>query len=364
MSSILDPGTDNTTDPDQARLTALEAWYAALGGRSTAPANLVALGDSMIQGQGATTFARRWVARLRDGLRDRYPTTGVTGGRGFISPLGGLTGVSSAIWPTVQAGAAPIWVDSAGPKKRVWRLNSATSYTWTLQGTAVDLHYWSTGSTGHISYAVDGGGPVDLNTATGATGPGTKLRIPLCASGAHTLAIAWVSGQNYVEGVTEFDGDELAGIRVHEAGHSGISAYQWDQAPHSTEWATSVAALDPHAIVIGLGINDYAQLVSPGTFRLALIYMIAGLRAACTATAPGIVLLGYAQPNAAGLDPFAGYMRAMDLIAADDPGVCTLDLSTRMPAVLGDPFALYSDTTHFNDKGHGAAADHVLRWID
>lgn len=349
-------------DDDQKRLTALQSWYAALGGRAQSPANLVLLGDSMTQGQGATAFDRTWAARLRVGLRGRYPTTGVTGGRGFISPLGGLTGVSSAIWPTSQAGAAPIWTDSAGPKKRVWRLNSATSYTWTLQGTAVDLHYWSTGSTGHVSYSVDGGGAVDLNTATGATGPGTKLRIPLGASGAHTLTIAWVSGQNYVEGVTEFDGDELAGIRVHEAGHSGISAWQWDQVPHSTEWATSVAALSPHAIVIGLGINDFAQLVTPADFRRALVSMIADLRAVCT-NSPGFVLMGYDEPNAAGLQPFGAYYGARASIAGADAGVCSFDLSTRIPKVAGDVLGLYSDTTHFTDKGHGAAADHLLRWL-
>src|SRR5215467_6737855 len=87
---------------------ALTPWFAGLSNRLTARCNVVCLGDSVTEGvhaQGppATGFQNRWLARLADGLRARYPTQALTGGgRGFIGAAS--TGEPTFTWPTTIGG--------------------------------------------------------------------------------------------------------------------------------------------------------------------------------------------------------------------------------------------------------------------
>jgi lysophospholipase L1-like esterase len=58
---------------------ALTPWFAALSNRLSARCNVVCLGDSITEGMHAagppsTGFENRWVERLADMLRSRYPT--------------------------------------------------------------------------------------------------------------------------------------------------------------------------------------------------------------------------------------------------------------------------------------------------
>ena len=70
------------------RAQALTPWMSGLANRHYARCNVVCVGDSITEGQGADTADRRWLARLRDNLRTRFQTTGVTGGgRGFLGAV-------------------------------------------------------------------------------------------------------------------------------------------------------------------------------------------------------------------------------------------------------------------------------------
>jgi lysophospholipase L1-like esterase len=55
---------------------ALTPLSAALANRQFARCNIVALGDSITEGQHATVMDYRWLARLRDRLRSMFPVTG------------------------------------------------------------------------------------------------------------------------------------------------------------------------------------------------------------------------------------------------------------------------------------------------
>lgn len=355
------------------RARALRVFYAALADRRSNPCNIVVMGDSMTEGQGATVWGSRWVDRFRDQMRQKFPVTGVTGGVGYISTTNGLTGGSSSIFPVAHSGTVTTNSQS-GPKKRS-RAFSASGHitTWTVTGTAVDLVYWQGTGTGTVKWSVDGGATTNQSTVGGSSASGTTFRISLGTAGVHTVTVEWVSGTSYIEGLIVYNGDETTGVRVHEAGRSGFSAYQWDQVNHeaaSSAWARAVGQLNPHLLIIALGINDWAQSTANGgaagtaaDYKTYLKSLIADVRSNTTID-PSIMLLSYAAPNASPFDTaysFAQYADVCEQIAAEDAEVCTLDLGLRLPKVLGDALSLYSDTTHFTNKGHALAADLVMQ---
>ena len=86
------------------RARALRVFYAALADRRSNPCNIVVMGDSMTEGQGATVWGARWVDRFRAQMRQKFPVTGVPGGVGYISTTNGLTGGSSSIFPVAHSG--------------------------------------------------------------------------------------------------------------------------------------------------------------------------------------------------------------------------------------------------------------------
>lgn len=332
----------------------LETVRAALAARATTPFNIVCLGDSMTEGQGATAFGNRWVDVLRTTLRSRFPTAGVTGGAGLISPTNGLVSESATVFPVVNASTV-LTNSQSGPKKRNRRFTGAGQIsTWTVTGTSADIMYWQGTTTGTVKWSVDGGATTNLATAGASSAGGTMLRISLGASGVHTVAIEWVSGTSYIEGLVVYDGDETAGIRVHEAGKSGESAYNWDQVNHeaTTAWSRSVAQLNPHLVIIGLGINDFhAGTVTKAQYKSALSSMIADIRTN-TATDPTFMLIGYPKPNDTGNDPFTQFYDAMFEIADADAEIVSWDSSPWIRDSTTDTEGLYSGTTHFSDLGH------------
>lgn len=346
------------------RARALRTWFAALADRENNPANIVIVGDSMTEGQATSiVWGQRYVDRLRAGIRARYPVSGVTGGVGYISTTNGL--LDSSVFPVVHVGTVNTNSQS-GPKKRSRNFNgSGMTTTWTVTGTAIDLMYWRGTGTGTISYSIDGGAATNVDTS-GSAASGTLLRISLGSAGVHTVTVAWVSGSfNYVEGIIVYNGDETKGVRLHECGRSGISAYQWDQVNHelTSSWSRAVGvALDPDLLIIALGINDYAQLVTKAAYKSAIQSMIADIRSNTTVD-PSIMLVSFPTSSAAGLAPFSQYADAMEEIANEDPEICTAHLGAtygRMPNVSGDTLGLYSDTTHFSVKGHAMFADLLL----
>ncbi|MGC9544035.1 hypothetical protein [Streptomyces sp. UG1] len=55
---------------------ALQGFHAGLANRHFQRCNIVCIGDSITEGQGATAFANSWPSRLRQLLRARFPTDG------------------------------------------------------------------------------------------------------------------------------------------------------------------------------------------------------------------------------------------------------------------------------------------------
>jgi lysophospholipase L1-like esterase len=359
------------------RAAALQGWYAALANRHYARCNVVVLGDSITEGQGATVQERRWVARLRDRLRARLPTAGITagGGRGYLACAN--TGESSYTWPATVAGS-PATVQQ-GPKSLGYQLAStgqAITYS-SLTGDSVDVWWVQVAAGGTFSYAVDGGGAVSVSTAGSSTVDGKLTHVPLGAGGQHTLTLAWVSGNADVTGITEFWGDYSIGIHVHDAGHFGWQTSNWTGVPSGvTGPNAAIAALNPAAVIIALGVNDQFSNVASATYQASITTIISNVRAQLTAPYPPFILLMYPPRSGQGTYTYAWsqYVQAAWAVAAADTSgvgsasaVTVLDM-TLGPRMLGadvDVWGLWhvSDLVHPSDKGHALLADVVAEFL-
>ncbi|WP_151484858.1 SGNH/GDSL hydrolase family protein [Streptomyces albicerus] len=350
----------------------LMGWHAALANRHYARANIVCIGDSITEGHGTDSFARTWPARLQQLLRSRFPTDGSPkGGRGFIGAIS--TGSTSFTWPATVTGG-PANNDDWGPKRLIPMLDAAApadrvAYA-ALQGTAVDIMWVRDVAGGNFQWRVDGGAWTTVATG-GAQQDGMLTRVTLGASGAHSLDIEANSAgfQAFVSGVIEYDGDENAGITVHDCGHFGWDTSFWiSVATTSTTWPSAISALNPHLIVIMLGANDQFLNNDPAVFQSNLVSLISSLRGAALAPNPfpPILLAMHAARGGSFTYPWSDYVGAAHNVAAADALVTVLDLTLgpRLPGQAESPnHGLYFDTAHLSNKGCSYVADRIADFI-
>jgi lysophospholipase L1-like esterase len=372
-----------TTERLQAA-QALTPFRAALGNRASARCNVVCVGDSITEGQHATSETLRWLACLRVALRSRFPFTGQpAGGRGFIGCSNTSTIGESFTWPVTKAGSPSIV--NQGPKggdgsaSAAYQLNATgQSFTFSLNGDSADIMWVQVGFGGTFSWQVDSGATTNVSTNGGSTADGKITHISLGSAGAHTLKLAWVSGNATVDGVTEYNGDLSAGIQVHDCGHFGWTSSSWVTSLGGGTVAgpaAAVAALNPAAVVISLGVNDQFANTAPATFGSNLQTIISGLKARLTSPYPSFILNMY--PPRTGQSgytfPWSQYVAAAWAVAAADtsgPGgtsvVTVMDFTQgpRLPGADTDVYSVWQsgDNVHPSNLGHQAIAD-TLTWF-
>ncbi len=370
--------------PSPAQQTqALTPWFAGLSGRLSARCNIVCLGDSVTEGVHAlgppsTGFQNRWLARLSDALRARYPTEGLTGGgRGFIGAAS--TGELTFSWPTTIAGS-PATASTSGPKAKFVQLGATgQSITFSLTGDSADIMWTQASFGGTFSWAVDTGTATNVPTNGSGTIDGKLTHIPLGPAGPHTLGLSWVSGKSNIDGVIEYNGDYSRGISVHDAGHYGWQSSNWMSAlgsGASSGPAGGIAALSPAAVIISLGSNDQYSAVPPGTFQSRLQAIIAAIQARLATPYPSFVLCMFpARAGQSGYTyPWSQYVAAAYNVAAADtsgPGgtsvvtVMDFTLVTTMPGADGDSYGFWQpgDLVHPSNKGHQMIADCLTAFL-
>lgn len=362
---------------------ALTPWFAGLSNRLTARCNVVCLGDSVTEGvhaQGppSTGFQNRWLARLADGLRARYPTQALTGGgRGFIGAAS--TGEPTFTWPTT-IGGGPATGTTSGPKAKFVQLGaSGQSISVTLTGDSADIMWTQAGFGGTFSWSVDGGAATNVSTNGNGTVDGRLTHIPLGAAGSHRLVLSWVSGKVNIDGVIEYNGDYSRGIQVHDAGHYGWQSSSWVGALNggaASGPAAGIAALSPAAVIISLGSNDQFSGVLPDTFQSRLQVIIAAIQARLTPPSPSFVLCMLpARVGQSGYTfPWSQYVAAAANVAAADTSgpngtsvVTVMDFTAvpTMPPADADVYGFWQsgDLVHPSNKGHQMIADCLTAFL-
>lgn len=345
----------------------------ALGNRSAAPCDIMVHGDSVTDGWYTTLAERAWPNRLRDALRLRYPTPGVTGGRGFISMRvkTNYLAVPFADWPVTFSGGAN-GSDPAFGLDHQSRTMSAAGHTITVTftGTGLDIDYTKYSSGGTFSWAIDAGAATNVSTSqAGATDTGTGIvQIRGLAASAHTLVITNVSGTTFINGCFAYNGDEAAGIRMtalSRPGRQTLSA--WPADATKRYWVPQIPKRTPDLVVFAYGLNDYAaaSVVPVSNFKSNLQEMIAAHKSNVSGYVPSFLLLPLWQITTQGSpsESWADYVNAMYEVAEEDPdsAVAIVDMQQRVKT--GPPSGnteFLPDGTHINDASSMAFAEMVL----
>lgn len=353
-------------------------YRAALGRRDTDPVNIGILGASSTEGAFVGSFDRTISSRLATLLRNRYPTTGLTGGgRGFIGvPSKELTTSGQYVtnmWPLTftgglfdppSNGAASAF--DLGAKHMLWYTTGSGKVVDTLASavTSFDIHHVVGPSGGATAgyYKIDGGTAVVFSTFA-VTAAHQVLHVASPATS--TIEVGWSSGASkYIlfTGITEYAGDETKGIQVHNLGHSGMKIAAWQDGYALAEgWRAAIASLNLDLLVLhDLGANDAFGALTPAQVKTALVAFIAVLRSGGI-TCP-IVLSAMFDPTGGGaVTPnWAAYATIMREIADADSTVVFVDHSVRMPSTaVTDTLALYSTVDHVHARTDGA----VNQWI-
>jgi lysophospholipase L1-like esterase len=366
----------------------LTPWFAALANRQFARCNVVCLGDSITEGQHAvgppgTGFENRWLARLRDMLRQAFPTPGTLGtggGRGYIGSVG--TGETSFTWPTTITGTPG--AVGFSPKGAGQQLNATgQAISFPLTGDSADIMWAQTAGGGTFNWQVDGGATTNIVTNGGSSVDGKISHISLGTAGAHTLALNWVSGNSDVDGVVEYNGDFASGIQVHDAGHFGWTTANWLTAitGGANSATAAIAALNPALVIITLGVNDQFNNVVPATFAANIQTIITNLKAQLTSPYPAFVVHMLPPRSNQGTYTYAWplYVQQCWGIASADTsgpaGVNGLATSivqvmdyTQGPRIAGSDQDVYgiwqsADLVHPSNKGHQMIADYMTWFL-
>jgi lysophospholipase L1-like esterase len=347
---------------------ALEHWSNAVANRNSQPATWVAWGDSFTEGQGASSRLDRWIDEALGSLRSTYPTTGVTGGAGYLPSFYATYAPDSTWMPFTSSGGSHAWEYWGGSLgNRIVSMSTGGYETFTVTGTSVDILY-SRGAGGTFSYRVNSGAPVNVSTS-GSYDPSSHVHVTFATPGAHTVTITGVSGTSYFEGLMVYNGDETKGIRLYDAAHTGattdhFTSSMWDQAEIT---ATAKADL----VTIALGANDYlSSSETPAGVTANLQAMIDSIRSKASTHSthqPSIAVVipwdfsAYGTRNGYTWSDFADAIRD---VAAADSSVALLDLtSTGSPAgVAGGLYA--PDGIHPSDSGQAAISAAATSFLD
>ena len=340
---------------------ALWPWYAALADRDSNPAKLMVVGDSITEARAVTALADRWQDRLNKMLRTRFPNVGVSTPTGvdrtYCPAFYVSTGFTGAQWAWTGSPSTA----SYGLGWRAYTFGTGVTGTFTFTGTAFTLS-WTGGPTGGtFSYTVDGGSATNVSTTLGATTQCNLTAVTGLAAGSHTVVVQWVSGGNVnIEGAYCFNGDESKGIRVLDAGKSGMTA-AYAASTGLTALSRSVTVAAPHLVYVNLGVNDYRADTSAATYLSNMSTILAAIRTA--APTAGIIASMWYQPVHASTPavPWTTYVSTAKAAAAGVSNCAFLDWTDLFPAYTDASLSLLNaDNIHPTAKGHAFIADHML----
>lgn len=349
---------------------ALNPWYTALATRGSTPADVVVIGDSISEGQGATARDKRWIWRFRDLLRAKYPVGGVAGGDGYIA-----TTSYEDSYPTgwTYAGNQVLVGGQYGFSRRNLALGAGTppgSCTRTVFGTSITVAYTRVNSgLGSFSVFLDGSATpaVTVDTTAGASGTvqdDGRVSVPLGGRGSHTVKIEHAAGPSvYVSGIYVYDQDETRGVRLTDSAENGSSSASWSSGATPSIYTLdgNLAILQPDLVVIELGSNDLLQGIPSATYKNNILELISRVRGASTPT-PAVLLIAAYRIAGTWAEPWANYVQQLrDIAAANSSIVTLLDLSTVMPVSSDTALGYYAgDGQHPSDLGHDFIAHRVL----
>lgn len=345
---------------------ALSSYRAALDRVATEPVDVLAVGDSITEGYGATADSTRWLDVLRRRLQGTYPVTGVPGGTGYVPAWHVMSTPNGWSWGSTSGTWAPTWVSTGfGLGERAGVLDAAGRYAEvSFTGDRAWLVYTQQTTGSPVTITIDDGPAGTLDTAASTTASGRVWDTGPLSSGSHTMRVTasptpggTVSA--VIDGAMVFDGDGGAtpnagrGVRVWDAGRVAATAPLFLTKP--ALGFDAVDNVDPDLILIGLGANDLKAAVTPAQHMANLAAMIDRYRTGTPAASHASIAL-WVEPAWSDITPGAWqpYVDAIHALGREKD-VAVIDVHRRLPQG-GDP-AYFVDSIHLNDAGNAAMAD-------
>lgn len=356
------PDPPPAPDPTPVPTAPLLRWSTALDNRTTAPAKALFWGDSRTEGEGASSIATRWQDVIAASIRAAYPTVTAAGTTTHAphnySPITYVSTTLASLgdWSSKTYFSTP---NNYGLGTRVSRMTAAGhGATLSFTGTAFKLMDVVTSTGGSFTYAVDGGAAVTVSWPPSTITDGRATTVTGLTAGSHTVVVKWVSGEVYLEGAQIFHGEYSKGIQFYDGGHSGTRAGNTYGA--GLQYVTqSVAAVNPHLIVLGLMTNDYGGNIDPVLYKQQMKDLIAALKAGCTAV-PSIVLTLDWKRTGSYTYAYTDYITAAKDIAKEDvdAAITLFDLQAAFPVAPDNTLGYFrSDMVHETDAGQARRAE-------
>lgn len=352
-----------------AEAEALRPFWSAYANAEYAATDILFLGTSHTEGEGATRHGRQFVAKFHDRLRARRAITGVAGARAGYSFIPAGFSFDKPDTPiAVGAGVTTNSFSGFGFKNAELEANETFTFS-TGSATSVALVIRQSTTTSSVSVRVDGGTANTVGTSTTGA-PNQFLRIQTVAmlglgGTTHTVTITGVQGISYILGLQVFNNDETVGLRTYNTGRNGIKAS--DYAAPSTA-LDGLSTIRPSLMFLEFGHNDLAAAGrTAAQFKADLMTIIDKSKTLIARPASYGLIGMYPQGDGLGgvRSEWAGYNTVMKEIAEADTSVFFVDLWARYlnAAQSSNPNArdLYglvgSDNMHMTDAGHSLAAD-------
>ena len=367
LATFVGLSTKGLQSLETQRANALRPFHAGLADRANAACDILVLGDSITEGAQASARSKRWVNRLLDNLRTRYPVPGVTGGEGYVPAYWAGTGSGITLPDPATVTGTQVQNPTFGLGKRALELTSGKSVQWTVTGTSVDIIFARGTSSGVMSVSIDGGAATTYATLRTPTDDQGVQHISLGSAGSHTVTVSWSSGGTvYLEGVMVYNGDEATGIRLWESGHWGWKSGDWSNAGSNKLLYVGQRAglINPKLVIIPLGVNDLANNIDPAVMRTNLEAVIAQINTGVT-NDPSIALVGVYQRSGSYAYPWSAYQAQYEAMEAANPQIAYFDFSKRLPTYsTNSELALVNaDGVHPTDKGHAYFADALAGFL-
>lgn len=371
LLSLKDPTPTPTQILEKATF---RRWRAALGGRTSDPATILWLGDSImaLDTTPTATDDQRIPRKVTATLQDRL--MGARGGRGYYPARIVGPGVTTSPW----AHSTGVLASATYGLGRISAQLTASTHTMTITVPDCDrfdlcFAAW-VGVTGVATVAIDGGAAVNVDTAAlsgGGFRAGRRWSSGALAPGNHTVVVGWASGGPVrLEGLMAYRGDFASGIHSYEVANSGSRASYLADAAASL-WAGSMDLIQPDLLVIEFGINEMQMAIPVQDFISNLNLLEQRVRAGAVNVytgaapyAPSVLLLNmWAIGSGTWTEAdWAPYRYAIHR-AADRSNWAVADIHALTGYIGNDPYGITTDQVHPNTKGKEMIADEISRLL-
>lgn len=340
------------------------SWKNALtaAAAGTGQAKIFTVGDSMMEGEGASAEPNRFMSRFADGVRSNRAIGG--SGFGMVGAFHTTYLTDSSSWRTPTTADTGTISNNAQGDRGVYLGSTGAYVQWTRVCTSFDVvHYQGTGDGSSIGVNVDGINVTTIDISSGAASYSSISHVAIGGPAAsHVITLTLTGGGDVVDGIVLYNGDETAGVIAWDGTHVGYDSTDFGGTNPPGSLVNGIANLQPALVIDDItGLTDYqSNATAPAQAAANLAARLTFYKA--QASSPTVMLLACFAYDSSRTTANAGgytwqqYLDACRLAASSFQEVYWIDLHDVYPSFTW----LASDGAHPSDAGHQKIADALL----